>query len=86
MSIDRRLHRLEEVRGDSRSSLIIYEADAELSREHEAAFLKANVLDVSPNALIIGIQRLVITAPTPPHILQIGSAGLTHEEALEHLL
>ena len=85
MSIETRLDRLEEARGDGRPALIIYEADADLSPDDEAAFIKANAPEISPNALIIGSRRLVVTVPRPPRVLQIGSAGLTHEEALLHL-
>ena len=84
-NIKSRLGRLEEARGDGRPTLIIYEADADLSPEDEAAFIKVSVPEISSNALIIGIRRVITSAPTPPRILQIGSAGLTHEEALSHL-
>ena len=84
-NIKSRLDRLEEARGDGRPSLIIYEADADLSAEDEAAFITAAVPDISPSALVVGIRRLAVTEPTVPRIVQIGSAGLTHEEALKHL-
>lgn len=86
MSIDSRLQRLEsDLPTEGCPTMVVYEADEELSAEDEAAFINASVPDISPNALIVGIRRLVVTTPAPPRIVQTESTGLTHEEALAHL-
>ncbi len=84
VSINSRLARLEQVRDDGHPSLIVYEADEELSWSDETAWAKAAVGDLSLLALIICLPRNDPTGE-PPRLLQVGGSGMAHEDALAYL-
>ena len=73
MSIETRLDRLEEARGDERPTMVIYETDVELSREDEAAFLKVTVPNIHPNALVVAERQPEGSGPAEPRLIDRGA-------------